>query len=162
METINSRITALRKHLGLNQTKFAQKIGVTSQHISMFEAGKAKLSETSINLICLTFGVRGEWLREGKGDMMDEEAMLSEWEKRLLELFRKLSPSAQKDFIEYVEKLVALATNEAGLRGGSPEAPKQAPGSTTQPPEAPQEAKGQESTDDGKGERRADTSAKPV
>jgi transcriptional regulator with XRE-family HTH domain len=114
METINNRITALRKHLGLKQTQFAQKIGVTSQHISMFEAGKAKFSETTINLICLTFGVREAWLREGKGDMMDEEAQLSEQERQLLAFFRELSPLARKMLIEYAQKLVS---DEKALRG---------------------------------------------
>ncbi|MDR1452171.1 MAG: helix-turn-helix domain-containing protein [Helicobacteraceae bacterium] len=118
MEAINSRITALRRHLGLNQTKFAQKIGVTSQHVSMFEAGKANFSETTINLICLTFGVNEEWLREGKGEMMDDEALLSERERRLLGFFRRLSPKAQMMIIEYTEKLLS---DEQTLRGEVPE-----------------------------------------
>jgi transcriptional regulator with XRE-family HTH domain len=135
METINSRISTLRKHLGLNKTKFAQKIGVSSQHISMFEAGKAKFSETTINLICLTFGVRGEWLRDGKGEMLDDETLLSERERRLMELFRRLSQKAQQMIIEYAEKLLA---DERAIRGEPPEASKQAPGGTTSPLEAPQ------------------------
>jgi transcriptional regulator with XRE-family HTH domain len=145
------RVNELRKNLGLKQVEFAEKLGLTSAAISAIELDKAPLTEANIRLICFTFKVNEEWLREGKGEMLDEEAMLSEWEKRLLELFRKLSPGSQKDFIEYVEKLVALATNEAGLRGGSPEAPKQAPEGVTQPLEALQEAKGQKVTDDGKG-----------
>jgi transcriptional regulator with XRE-family HTH domain len=118
METINNRITALRKHLELNQTKFAQKIGVTSQHVSMFEAGRARFSETTISLICLTFNVREEWLREGKGDMMDDEAQLSDQERQLLALFRELSPQARKMLIEYAQKLVS---DEKALRGESEE-----------------------------------------
>jgi transcriptional regulator with XRE-family HTH domain len=118
METINNRISVLRKHLGLNQTKFAQKIGVSSQHISMFEAGKAKFSETTINLICLTFGVRETWLKTGEGDMMDDEALLSDQERQLLDLFRRLSAKARILVIEYLEKVVS---DEAALRG-EPEA----------------------------------------
>jgi transcriptional regulator with XRE-family HTH domain len=129
METINSRISTLRKYLGLNKTKFAQKIGVSSQHISMFEAGKAKFSETTINLICLTFGVRGEWLREGTGEMLDDEALLSERERRLLELFRQLSPKAQGMIIEYVEKLLS---DEQALRGEEPTASGEGGGKTRQ------------------------------
>jgi hypothetical protein len=80
----------------------------------MFEAGKARFSETTINLICLTFGVREEWLREGKGDMMDDEALLSGYEKRLMTLFRALSPRAREMLIEYAEK---LRSDEETLRG---------------------------------------------
>jgi transcriptional regulator with XRE-family HTH domain len=114
METINNRISVLRKHLGLNQTQFAQKIGVSSQHISMFEAGKAKFSETTINLICLTFGVNEAWLRDGKGNMIDDEALLSDQERQLLDLFRLLSAKARILVIQYLEKVVS---DEAALRG---------------------------------------------
>jgi transcriptional regulator with XRE-family HTH domain len=117
MQETNSRIMAIRSHLGLSQTKFAQKIGVTSQLINKIEANKAKLTEANIHLICLSFGVREEWLREGKGDMLDDEALLSERERYLLEQFRKLSPKAQMMIIEYVEKLLA---DEQALRGEAP------------------------------------------
>jgi transcriptional regulator with XRE-family HTH domain len=119
MEAINSRVAAIRKHLGLNQSKFAQKIGVTSQLINKIEAGNAKLSEASIRLICFTFGVNEEWLREGKGEMMDDDALLSERERRLLELFRRLSPIAQQMIVEYVEKLLS---DEQTLRREAPPA----------------------------------------
>jgi phage anti-repressor protein len=64
---------------------------------------------------------------------------------------------------EYRQKMIAdeKAYREGG-EWGRMTALKQAPGGATQPLEAPQEAKRQESTDDGKGERRADTAAKPV
>jgi transcriptional regulator with XRE-family HTH domain len=159
---MKQRLKELRKYLKLTQGEFAEKIGMTDASMSHMESGRTALSEQNIKLICLTFGVREEWLRGGKGEMFDDEAQLSEWERRLLVLFRKLSPGAQEAFIDYVEKLVALATNEAVLGKEVLAALKQAPGGATQPLEAPQEAKGQESTDDGKGERRADTSEKPV
>ena len=119
MQTINSRITTLRNYLGLNQTKFAKKIGVTSQHVSMFESGKANFSEGTIHLICLTFGVREEWLRTGEGEMMEDESLLSEREKHLLDLFNSLSPRAQDLFIEYADKLIAdeQALREEAHRG---------------------------------------------
>jgi transcriptional regulator with XRE-family HTH domain len=107
MESINERIAILRKELGLNQTKFANKIGVTSQLISKIEVGNAKLTESNIRLICFTFKVNEEWLREGKGDMLDDESLLSERERRLFEQFRKLSPTAQQMIIEYVKKLLS-------------------------------------------------------
>jgi transcriptional regulator with XRE-family HTH domain len=126
MEATNNRITVLRKHLGINQSEFARKIGVTSQLVNKIEAGNAKLSEANIRLICFTFKVNEKWLREGKGEMRDDEALLSEYERRLLGLFRRLSPGAQKAFIEYVEKLVALATDGAVLCAKTLEGMKQA------------------------------------
>jgi transcriptional regulator with XRE-family HTH domain len=143
MEAINSRIIELRNHLGLKQTHFAQEIGVTSQLINKIEAGNAKVTETNIRIICFTFKVNEEWLREGKGDMMDEEAQLSEWERRLLAFFRELSPQARKMLYEYAEMLLS---NEKALRG---EASQNAPGGTTRPLEAPQEAKPAQDTEKG-------------
>jgi transcriptional regulator with XRE-family HTH domain len=114
MEVINKRIIDLRKNLNLNQVQFAKKIGVTSQLINKIESGASNITEPNIRLICLTFGVHEEWLRHGTGEMLDDEALLSEKEKRLLALFRQLSPRARTMLIEYAEKLIA---DEAALRG---------------------------------------------
>jgi transcriptional regulator with XRE-family HTH domain len=142
METVDSRIKAIRSHLGLNQSKFAQKIGVTSQLINKIESGTAKLTETIIRLICFTFGVREAWLRDGEGDMMDNEALLSDQERQLLAFFRELSPMARKMLIEYAQKLVS---DEKALRGGT-EAAQNAPEGATRPLEAPHGVKPEEST----------------
>jgi transcriptional regulator with XRE-family HTH domain len=137
MESINNRITTLRKQIGLNQTKFAQKIGVTSQLINKIELGKAKLTEPNIRLICFIFGVNEKWLKEGKGEMLDDEAMISQDDKRLLELFRKLSPRAQKMLTDYSEDLVSY---EAAQRKELLETLKHAPKGTIKSLEVPQEA----------------------
>jgi transcriptional regulator with XRE-family HTH domain len=146
---MRERLKKLRKTLGLTQGEFGKKIGMSDVAISYMESGRTALSEQNIRLICLTFGARAEWLRDGTGDMMDEEAQLSDYEKRLLGLFRRLSPGAQEAFVEYVEKLVALATDDAVLCGKVLEALKQAPGGTTTPIEAPQRGEGQEGTETG-------------
>jgi transcriptional regulator with XRE-family HTH domain len=111
---MKERLKQLRKSLGLTQGELGKKIGMSDVAISYMESGRTALSKQNIRLICLTFGVREEWLENGEGDMMDDEALLSEKEKRLLELFRKLSPKAQVMIIEYVEKLLS---DEQALRG---------------------------------------------
>jgi transcriptional regulator with XRE-family HTH domain len=108
------RILEIRKKLGLNQGEFAKRLGLSHTTISTTESGKTPLTEANIRLICFTFGVNETWLRNGTGDMMNEEVLLSDWEKRLLELFGKLSPKAHKMLIEYAEKLVS---DEQELRG---------------------------------------------
>jgi transcriptional regulator with XRE-family HTH domain len=133
---MNKRVIEIRKYKGLNQTDFAKKLGFTQANLSAIELGKILLTEANIRLICLTFGIREEWLREGTGDMVDDEAQLSDYEKRLLELFRRLSPMARITLIEYAEKTVAI---EAAARGETPDASKQAPGGIGKPSEAPQE-----------------------
>jgi transcriptional regulator with XRE-family HTH domain len=103
VEAINSRITALRNHLGINQSQFARKIGVTSQFVSTVEAGKSKITESNIRLICLTFGVSETWLRTGEGEMFvsgdpDTDTFIA--------IYRALSPPFRKMFLEYGRFLI--------------------------------------------------------
>jgi transcriptional regulator with XRE-family HTH domain len=113
-QNLGKRVGELRKSLGLKQVEFAEKLGLTSAAISAIELGKAPLTQANIHLVSLTFGVREEWLKKGLGEMMDEEALLSEWERRLLALFRQLSPKARELLLDYAEK---LRSDEAALRG---------------------------------------------
>jgi transcriptional regulator with XRE-family HTH domain len=110
---MKERLKTFRKSLGLTQAEFGKKIGMTDASISHMEAGRTAISDQNIKLICLTFGVCEEWLRNGKGEMMDEEA-LSEREKRLLNFFGRLSPTARNMLLEYAEK---IASDEHTLRG---------------------------------------------
>lgn len=76
--------------------------------ISYMESGRTAISDQNVKLICLTFGICEEWLREGKGEMLkDSKDLLSEQEKHLLELFRKLSPRTCDLIIEYVKKVIS-------------------------------------------------------
>jgi transcriptional regulator with XRE-family HTH domain len=111
---MNKRVIEIRKFKGLTQNEFAEKLGFTQANLSAIELEKIPLTEANIRLICLTFGVNEEWLRFGNGDMMDDEAQLSEKERQLLAFFRQLSPKAREMLIEYAEK---LAADEKALRG---------------------------------------------
>jgi transcriptional regulator with XRE-family HTH domain len=142
------RLKQLRKALGLTQREFGEKIGMSDVAISYMESGRTAISKQNIHLICLTFGIREKWLENGSGDMLDDEASLTEYERQILNLYRRLSPLARKMLIEYAEKLLA---DEQALRGESPEGSKQAPGGTTQPVEDPQEAKPALDTEKGEG-----------
>jgi transcriptional regulator with XRE-family HTH domain len=118
---MKDRLKQLRKTLGLTQGEFGEKIGMTDASISHMEAGRSAISKQNVRLICLTFGVREDWLEKGQGDMMDNEAALSEKERRLLALFRQLSPRARELLIDYAEKIVS---DEKALRGEPPEEEK--------------------------------------
>ena len=107
-QILGNRVNELRKSLKLKQIEFAERLGLTSAAISAIELGKAPLTEANIRLISLTFGIREEWLRDGTGEMMDDEAQLTERERQLLAFFRELSPSAQGLAIEYAREKVEL------------------------------------------------------
>jgi phage repressor protein C with HTH and peptisase S24 domain len=102
------------------------------------ESGRTSISKQNLHLICLTFGVREEWLENGSGDMSDDEASLTEYERRILNLYRRLSPLAQKMLIEHAEKLVSY---EKALHGETSDASKQSSRDATLPTEVPRRAK---------------------
>lgn len=66
---IDKRLKELRKELRLTQQEFADKLGIKRNTIATYEAGKSKPSDSAIVLICNTFNVSIEWLRNGTGEM---------------------------------------------------------------------------------------------
>jgi len=97
------RIRLLRKTLGLKQGDFACRIGLTQNTMSMIELGKATLTDKNIKLICATFAVDEEWLRNGKGEMFGPT---SPYEKELLEVFGKLTAGTQEFILEMAQSLL--------------------------------------------------------
>jgi transcriptional regulator with XRE-family HTH domain len=109
---MKERLKEFRKSLGLTQGAFGKKIGMSDVAISHMESGRTAISEQNLHLICLTFGLREDWLRTGEGAMKDEEAEISAYENRLLDIFRKLSPMAQDILLEHGENLVSYEKAE--------------------------------------------------
>ena len=68
---MNERIKQVRKALGLNQTEFGEKIGVTQGAIAAYESGKRTPLDAAVRSICKTWSVNEVWLRTGDGEMFD-------------------------------------------------------------------------------------------
>lgn len=66
---MKERLKFLRKSLGLTQTEFAKKLGMTMQGIQKWEYGTVEIKTSSIMLICSTFNVNPDWLLNGTGEM---------------------------------------------------------------------------------------------
>jgi transcriptional regulator with XRE-family HTH domain len=107
METPNKRIIAVRKALDMKQGEFAEKMGVKQATLSMIELGNNPVSDRYVKLICLTFGVSEQWLREGVGEMFVDKAQQSI--KELLDIFDRLSPASRKMILDLAR---AMLTNE--------------------------------------------------
>jgi len=102
MNTLD-RIRLLRKTLGLKQGDFAYRIGLTQNTMSTIELGKAALTEKNIKLICTTFAVDEQWLRNGTGEMFGPA---SPYEKELLAVFGKLTADTQEFILEMAQNLL--------------------------------------------------------
>ena len=70
---IGRRIFDLRKHLGLNQSDFGKRIGVTRSAVCNYENGSRSIGEQVILAICREFNVSETWLRTGSGDMQTQQ-----------------------------------------------------------------------------------------
>lgn len=66
---MNKRLKILRTELDLSQAEFSNKLSIAQSTYAVLESGKTSLRDRHIKLICSTFNVSEEWLREGKGDM---------------------------------------------------------------------------------------------
>jgi transcriptional regulator with XRE-family HTH domain len=133
------RFIELRKKYGPTQAKFGNMLGLSDGSISLMESGKITLNEKHIRLICGALGISEAWFREGIGPMLTGEVP---GEKQLIEAFRSLSPEGRRVALKLIETLLESEKE----RQDSPDIAQNAPEYTTLPLEAPQEAKGEEST----------------
>ena len=73
MSTIADRIKEIRKHAGLTQQKFAERIGAKQNTVAQYEIGRNSPIDPVITAICREFGCNEIWLRTGEGDPFQEE-----------------------------------------------------------------------------------------
>lgn len=85
---MNKRLKILRTELELSQAEFSNKLSIAQSTYAVLESGKSVLRDRHIKLICSTFNVNEEWLREGKGDMFDN-SLTENLSANLTKLFTK-------------------------------------------------------------------------
>ena len=102
--TIFERVKFIRKTLKMNQKDFGKMIGLTQTSLSMIEVGTNILTEKNIKLICATFNVREEWLREGKGKIFND----SPYVKELCDILGDLTADTQKSLLLIAKELLRV------------------------------------------------------
>lgn len=75
---MNERIKFLRKRLGMTQQEFADKLKIKRGAIANYEIGRNEPIDAVISLICNTFFVNEDWLRNGKGEIFKERPPVDE------------------------------------------------------------------------------------
>lgn len=70
-DKIQPRIKTLRQTLGMSQTDFGRKIGVTRSVLSNLDLCITTLQDPLLSLVCSVFNVRREWLETGSGEMFE-------------------------------------------------------------------------------------------
>jgi len=120
--SVGERIKQLREILGLTQTEFASRIGLSYKMLGLYERGKYEPSEKVLKLISSTFGVSYEWLKEGKGEMWDRKVLVKELKDKTeetLESFTQI-PVVRRSWTGFTMEVAGwgLVSKETILKGG--------------------------------------------
>lgn len=67
---MKDRIKLVRKHFGMTQSEFGEKIGIKGNTVTNYENGLRNPSDAVLHSICREFNVNESWLRTGEGEML--------------------------------------------------------------------------------------------
>ncbi|BBL75462.1 hypothetical protein MishRS11D_25600 [Methylomagnum ishizawai] len=110
-----------REYAGLDQKGLAEKVGISQQMVSRLETGKADGSSYLIR-IAQVCRVHPFWLYDESAEMVDEK-LLTEEERKHLQLFREASPKTRRA----VENVYEIEKQDGGM--------SQAPANNNRPQE---------------------------
>jgi SOS-response transcriptional repressor LexA len=110
--TLAQRIKNLRKELGLNQTEFAQRIGITQTSLSQIEGEKNGISYDVYKSIVNEFKVDPMWLMDGIGSMFGSSSSSdfgsAQSDKRsVLPLVVQVGPDEEENIVMVDKKAAA-------------------------------------------------------
>jgi transcriptional regulator with XRE-family HTH domain len=100
---MNERLKELRKSLGLSQRQLCSRTGMTQSNYASMETGAREFREVYVKLVCASFQVNENWLRNGIGEMFIE-APNRELEE-LLNIFDSLTPALQRYLLKQARLL---------------------------------------------------------
>lgn len=86
------RIIKIREREGLNQEKFAERLGLSRNFINQVENGKKKFSDRTLSDICREFNVNEAWLKTGEGEPFIKHSFVS------LDDFAKTHNATEADY----------------------------------------------------------------
>lgn len=123
---MNERIKEIRKHFGLTQQEFADRLQIKRGAIANYEIGRNVPIDAVISLICREFNINENWLRTGNGEMKQElppedevaavisnvledigcENSIYTLVKELLLKYEKLDSKSKKVIDEYADEVI--------------------------------------------------------
>jgi len=113
VSTINERIKAVRKALGISQRDFCRGIYLSQGFYAKIETGAQKGNERVYELICTKYNVNKDWLITGKGEMFGEAPPDVEL-LELVEIVRQLDPLFRDCIIQQVKLMANLHRKSQG------------------------------------------------
>lgn len=127
MEPINIRFKELREHLNISQKTLGEALGLSNSGISNIENGIRNVTDKHIKLLCVTFNVNEEWLRNGTGEMLVQsdntifsevaaQYHLEDMEKEILRIFLELDANQRAAVKDFAFSLVDAVLNTPSLQ----------------------------------------------
>ena len=105
METINARISHLRKTLKLTRAAFGEEIGVSDSVIKNIEYDKTEPKPLMIQQICKAYNVNETWLTTGDGEMFIKQSRTDEIAQFVGRTLATTEDTFQKRLIAALSKL---------------------------------------------------------
>lgn len=102
---MNTRIEEVRKHEGLTQEQFAERINLSRNYLWMLESGSRTPSDRTIKDICREFGVNEDWLRTGEGEPFRTPEMDAQLATFLADITAGDRDDFQKRFVSMLARL---------------------------------------------------------
>lgn len=124
---INNRVKELRKYLHLSQENFGDKIGLKKAQISKIETGGSSVTGRVFDSICREFRIRAAWLREGTGEMFEDDEVdeltasyhLDAFGASLVREYLRLNEEQQAVVRNYFYNVVMPLTNDLDTSSSS-------------------------------------------
>lgn len=105
MDTINARISHLRKTLKLTRAAFGEEIGVSDSVIKNIEYDKTEPKPLMIQQICRAYNVNETWLTTGEGEMFIKQSRTDEIAQFVGRTLATTEDTFQKRLIAALSKL---------------------------------------------------------
>ena len=69
---MNTRFKEIRKNLNLKQHELASALNLSTSAICDYERGRRRITERTINDLCLKFNINKDWFLTGNGSMFND------------------------------------------------------------------------------------------
>lgn len=108
---MEKRLKEVRKKIGLSQQDFSESINISESYLSKLENNARAVNDRVVQLVCLKYGVREEWLRTGAGEMFATPEPPVEPTKRetlvryILDVAAELSEENREILLDAAQKL---------------------------------------------------------
>lgn len=121
---LNDRIRQLRESLGLSQTAFGSRLGVSRDVVNNLERGRVEIKEHIVKLICSEYHISEEWLRTGEGPIYNEREAFSldqfarehgatQLELEIIKVYFEMDPALRRAVMDHFRAHFAVDPDEA-------------------------------------------------